>query len=229
MIQFNLLPDVKLEYVKAQRTKRTVVGGALIATGATFALFLLLFLTVHVVQKKSMNDLDKDIKEYSAELKGTKDLDKILTIQSQLGSLSPLHDQKAVSSRIFSLMQQVTPASVTINELTMDYAQGTINITGQAPGLNWVNTFADTLKFSTFTTPETQSQKAFTEVVMSQFSRNTTDTTYTLTAKLNATLFSSAGDITLNVPKTETTRSIVEQPKPIFRASEAETNNKADR
>ncbi len=228
MIQFNLLPDVKLQYVKAQRIKRTVVGSALIATAATFMLFLLLFLTVHLVQKKSMNDLNGDIKKYSSELKQTKDLNKILTIQNQLSSLGGLHDQKAVASRMFGLMQQVTPADVTINELNTDYAEGTISITGQAQGLNRVNTFADTLKFATFTTPESQQEKAFSDVVLSQFSRGESDTTYTITTAFNQALFSSASDITLTVPKTVTTRSVVEQPAAIFKAA-TDTNTQTSR
>ncbi len=230
MIQFNLLPDVKLEYVKAQRMKRTVITASLITTAASFGIFLLLALTVYVVQRKSLSDLNGDIKQYSTELKNTKDLNKILTIQNQLGALGGLHDRKAVVSRNFSLMQQVTPADVTINELTTDYEQGTIVITGQAPGLNRVNTFTDTLKFATFVTPETQQEKAFSNVVLSQFNRNATDTTYTITTSFNPALFSSVDQITLNVPRTITTRSVVEQPASLFQApADGNTNTGTNR
>jgi hypothetical protein len=81
MIQFNLLPDVKLEFVRAQRVKHAVVSGAVIASGAAFLIFLLLFIAVHVVQTKMIHDQTADIKKYSEEIKNTPDLEKILTIQ----------------------------------------------------------------------------------------------------------------------------------------------------
>ena len=94
MIQFNLLPDVKLEYVKAQRTKSTVISASFIAAGSAFAIFLLLFLIVNVVQRKSTSDLNKDIKKYHSQLTSTPDLAKIVTIQSQLKALPGLHEAK---------------------------------------------------------------------------------------------------------------------------------------
>lgn len=217
MIQFNLLPDVKLEFVKAQRTKRTVITSAFIATAASLGLFLLLFLTVHVIQKTSLSNLNSDIKKYSTELKQTPDLNKILTIQNQLSVLDGMHDDKSVSSRAFGFMQQVTPADITISELATDYALGTISITGQAASLDKVNTFTDTLKFATFTTAQAQKQKAFPNVVLSQFSRNEKDATYTITTGFAPALFSNADNISLEIPKTVTTRSVVEQPTDIFK------------
>ncbi|HSH55222.1 MAG TPA: hypothetical protein VK983_00185 [Candidatus Limnocylindrales bacterium] len=231
MIQFNLLPDVKLEYAKAQRTKRTVIGAAAVATAASFGIFLLLFLTVHVVQRKSISDLNGDIKQYSQELKDTKDLNKILTIQNQLASVNGLHDKKAVASRVFDLTQQVTPADVTINELEADYIQNTISITGQAPALQRVNTFTDTLKFATFTTKQnSKAEKVFSNVVLSQFSRTDQDTTYTITASFSPELFSNAADISLTVPANKvTTRSVVEQPSSLFKAPAETTNTTTNR
>lgn len=43
MIQFNLLPDVKLEYIKANRAKHTVVVAASVTAAAALGIFILLF------------------------------------------------------------------------------------------------------------------------------------------------------------------------------------------
>lgn len=228
MIQFNLLPDVKLEYAKAQRTKRTVMGMALIATAASFTLFALLFLTVHVVQKNSISDLDKDIKKYSTELRDTPDLNKILTIQNQLGSIGGLHENKVVASRATIIMQQVTPATVTISTLLMDYEQGILTVSGETDGLDKVNTFIDSLKFATFDTKDERGQKPFTKVVLSQFSRDEEGTSYTITAAIDPELFSGRNDIELTVPKTPTTRSVLEQPTGIFKQTDS-TNTQGTR
>ena len=109
MIQFNLLPDVKINFIKAQRTKRAVMGISLIASAAALVIFVMLLLTVHVFQKKNMNDLTKDIASSSKELRQTPNLSKMLTVQSQLNSLTGLHDAKPSTSRMFSFMNQLTP------------------------------------------------------------------------------------------------------------------------
>ena len=65
MIQFNLLPDVKLEYIKAKRTKRSVMLVSIIATGVALGISIMLFLTVSVLQKQHINNLNNDIQKYT--------------------------------------------------------------------------------------------------------------------------------------------------------------------
>jgi hypothetical protein len=219
MIQFNLLPDVKIEYVKAQRSKRLVMVSAFIATAASFALFLLLLIVVQGVQKKALNDLSGDIKDYSAELRATPDLDKILTIQSQLGSLGSLHEQKNAASRMFGTIQSVTPSDVTISDHAVDFTEHTMTITGNAPTLDKVNTFLDALKFTTFSKEGEESEKAFSNVVLTQFGRDEQGSTYTVTLNYNEALFDNQQEVTLSVPKTITTRSVIGQPTDIFKGS----------
>jgi hypothetical protein len=225
MIQFNLLPDVKIEYVKAQRTKRLVIGIALIATITSFAVFVLLLVAVQGVQRKNISDLNDDIQAYSKELKDTPDLDKILTIQNQLGSLSQLHTDKVVTSRTFGLMQQVTPSDVTIGDHFVDYTANTMTITGQAPGLDRVNTFVDTLKFASFKRGDEEEVKAFSGVVLEQFGRDEQGSTYSIKLNYDPTLFSIQEQITLSIPKTVTTRSVLGQPIDIFKRSSQPTNS----
>src|SRR5215467_2991209 len=100
MIQFNLLPDVKIQYLKAQRQKHLVVFISTIAIIAAIALFAFLVTFVDVLQKKNLSDLNADIQTNSNQLKSTPDLSKILTVQNQLKALPGLHDQKAVATRL---------------------------------------------------------------------------------------------------------------------------------
>jgi Tfp pilus assembly protein PilN len=224
MIQFNLLPDVKIEFVKAQRTKRLVVGSAVIATISTLVLFLLLLTAVVVVQKKSISDLDGDIKTYGSELKSTPDINKILTIQNQLGALNGLHNQKVVATRIFSLMQQTTPADVTISDHAVDYTASTMTITGAAPTLDRVNTFIDSLKFTSFVHNDNSTSKAFSSVVLAQFGRDAEGSTYTITLSFDPLIFSGDEKGTVVVPKTVTTRSVAGQPTDIFQKTTTDTS-----
>src|SRR5689334_20407685 len=102
MIQFNLLPDVKLEYLKAQRLKQAVVSIAAIVAGVVLAVLVILFLVVDVFQKQHLKAVNNDIKTYTAKLQSIPDLNKILTVQNQLNSLPALHAQKPVTSRLFN-------------------------------------------------------------------------------------------------------------------------------
>lgn len=220
MIQFNLLPDVKLEYVKAQRTKHTVISAAVISAASAFAVFLLLFLIVHVVQKVSLNNLNDDIKEYSAELSGTPDLPKILTIQNQLSALPNLHSAKPSASRAFTYIQQVTPTEVVINDLTIDYDNSTVSISGEAPSLDKVNTYVDTLKFTTYDADEATGERAFSDVVLTQFTKSPTGSTYTIGANFNPVIFDNTTEVELTIPSAVSTRSVIQQPLDIFKKPE---------
>lgn len=217
MIQFNLLPDVKIEYVRAQRTKRLVMGTAVIATLSTFALFLLLLIAVQGVQKQNIKSLNSDIKKYSSELESTPDLNKILTIQNQLAALNNLHNKKVVASRIFDVMQRTTPVEVTISDHLVDFTANKMSITGAAVSLDRVNTFVDTLKFTKFVHNDNSSSNAFSSVVLSQFGRDDKGSTYTITLAFDPGIFAIAEKGTVVVPTTVTTRSILGQPTDIFK------------
>jgi len=219
MIQFNLLPDIKQQYLKAQRQKHLVSFISTLATLAAIAIFVVLLLVVQVWQKKSISDLNGDIKKYSHELSSTDDLNKILTVQNQLKSLPALHDQKAVASRMFDYTTQLTPAKATISKLNLDFAANTVSITGSADSLATVNTYVDTLKFTKFTTngDDQQSGNAFSSVVLSTFGRTGNETTYTITANFDPLIFSQEQSATLTVPKITTSRSATEQPTDLFK------------
>ena len=183
MIQFNLLPDVKIEYIKARRQKRLVVlSSSLAAVGAlTVLIFLILF--VDAVQKKNLHDLNADIKTQSAQLEKTANLTKILTVQNQLTSLTSLHDQKPAVTRLFGFLSQLTPNAVSIGSLRIDYSQKTLSVSGSASSLDTIKNYVDTLKATTYTVNGTsaQAKTAFSSVVLSNFSRTATTATYTIT------------------------------------------------
>lgn len=217
MIQFNLLPDVKLEYVRAQRTKHTVISVAVISAASAFVIFLLLFLIVNLVQKKSLNDLNADIKQYNGQLAAIPDLPKVLTIQSQLSSLTGLHAAKPAATRSFTYIQQITPKDVAISDMTIDFEASSVTITGQTSDLEKVNIFVDTLKFTNFNSDGGSNKKAFSDVVLAQFTKSLTGSTYSITASFDPVIFDNTVKISLVVPNTVSTRSVVEQPQDIFK------------
>jgi Tfp pilus assembly protein PilN len=214
MIQFNLLPDVKQEYIKAEAMKRLVISVSFIASAASVSVLLLALFSVYIVQKKSINDLNNDIKTNSATLQNTSNISDILTVQSQLNSLSSLHQQKPVASRLFTYLSQLTPKRATISDLRIDYSLNTLTINGNAPSLDVVNTFVDGLKFTTYTTKDVStSQNAFSTVVLASFSRSAKSATYSITLDFDPAIFNVANDVTLKVGGQASTQ----QPSIIFK------------
>lgn len=222
MIQFNLLPDVKMEYMKAERTKRMVIAIASAVTVVSVAILIVLLMVVLVFQKKYMNDLSADITTYSKDLQSTPDLNKILTVQNQLSSLSGLHEQKPDATRIFPYIEEITPSEVSIASLTIDFEAQTFVISGSANSLSDVNKYVDTLKFTEYK-QDAQTHKAFSEVVLGSFGRADKGASYTINLKFDPIIFSNTTKVTLTVPEKVTTRSETEKPGALF---EPVTNSK---
>ncbi|TXG77366.1 hypothetical protein E6P97_01785 [Patescibacteria group bacterium] len=216
MIQLNLLPDIKLDYMKARRTKRMVVLIAVAVASVSLSLLILLFVVVNVLQKQHINNLTADIKADSQQLESTPDLNKVLTIQNQLSALPALHSQKPETSRLFKYLRQMVPNNVKISQLDVDYAAGTMVFTGSAPRIEDVNTFVDTLKFTTFRTGSEEPKRAFPEVVLTSFSRTDDGSNYQITVKYDPAIFATSQNIDFIVPKTVTTRSQTEKPSALF-------------
>lgn len=234
MIQVNLLPDVKLEFVKARRLKRTVIAICTLVSAVALTIFVLMFVSVSVVQKQHLGNLEADIKDQTDQLESMKDITKILTVQNQLNSLSGLHKDKPVSSRIFTYIKQLAPTEASINSLTVSFDETSMIITGDATNLASVNKFADTLKFTEYASGTQENQqvsKAFSEVTLSQFGLGTVvgtagkPATYTITLKYAPEIFSSANDVKLSIPNQVTTRSEIEKPQNVF---ESPTSTEGD-
>lgn len=227
MIQLNLLPDVKLEYIKAERSRRLIFSISFLVAAASIVLLLLL-LSVEGLQKKHLNDLTKDIASNSKKLQNEPQITKILTVQNQLGSLTELHAQEPAAGRLFTYLNQVTPNNVNITDLKADFTQQTMTITGTSDSLANVNKYIDTLKYTTFTTGDgSKPQPAFNNIVLSSFSLNsgTQDASqaanYTITLSFDKTIFDITQNVKLEVPSVTTTRLGVDQPTDLFKAAPA--------
>ena len=212
MVQFNLLPDVKKEYIKARRTKRLILTVSTLAVAGSLAVTVVLFLFVAIAQNKSIDDLSEDISSDISTLRSTNDLDKILTIQSQLDALPELHQQKPELSRAFEYLIQLTPADIKIQEVKIDNIENTMQITGSASDLASINRFADTLKFSRYSTPDEKDKVPFSSVITT-LNRNEEKSTYEIDVVYDPQLFDNSLEIKMVVPENKvTTRSTLGKP-----------------
>ncbi|MBP7766907.1 hypothetical protein KA068_00070 [Candidatus Saccharibacteria bacterium] len=224
MIQFNLLPKVKLDFVKAKRTQRLTILAAVIVSAISLAVFVLLLTTTLALGKHS-KDLSTDIKRETTKLNEVKDLNKIITIQSQLNSLPSLHDSKPVATRLFDFVKKTTPQNVTIESFDIDFSQeqaGTIKVTGAANALSSINVFVDTLKFTTYKTADGKTANAFSDVIMT-FSTTEKGASYDISLKFDPVIYAGTSTVELIVPAAKvTTRSETEKPEAVFQSNNTE-------
>lgn len=222
--QFNLLPDIKQTNVKTQKTRRLVTSTAVMVSLVAVGIFALMLLTVYGLQKKQLSDADGDIKKYSEQLRATPNLDKILTVQNQLNTLTGLHQSKHAASRIFNYMPEITPSNINLGNLALDFTANTMQIDGTADSQKTVNTFVDTLKSTTYTLGEdTATKPAFPSVILSSFGVGEGKASFSLSVSFDAVLFSNnatdqSGSLVtpkLSVPKLSS-RSVLDDPSNIL-------------
>lgn len=208
MIQFNLLPSVKREYVRAKRNKRLIILVSSLVGAVSILLFVLLFFSIQYVQKRYSESLSADIKTESKKLQGIADLNKVLTIQNQVNSLTGLHDKKPATPLLYGYLKQFTPEKASIASVAIDFDTQTITMNGEADSISIVNTFVDTLKFTDFKTADNKTSRAFSSVVLEGFGRSDKNATYQISLKYDPAIFVDSGKPVLVVPEGKvTTRS----------------------
>jgi cell division protein FtsL len=215
MIQLNMLPDIKIEFMRLSRIKRLVIAVTVVVIAVSAVVLISLISLVYGVQKNNLHNLNSSIIKYQAQIVNTSDLDKILTIQNQLAALPNLENNKPVVTRLFGYIQQLTPANITISDLTIDFTAHTIQVSGNSTGgIASVDQFVDTFKFSTYTTSSTSpSLNVFSNVVLTSFGLSQGVTSYGISANYDPNIFSSTySNIQINVPSEYSTRSITQQP-----------------
>jgi len=220
-VQFNLLPDVKLDYAKAQASRGKTASLAFLASAIALGLLVVLVVFVDVVQKKQLNDATNQVNSATSQLQAVPNLSKVLTVQNQLQTLSTLHANKHVTSRIFGYLVQLTPSAASLGQLTLDTTTNALTISGTANSQQTVNTFIDTLKFAQYQVGSSGTlTTAFPSVTESGFSIGAGNVSYSLTIQYDPQIFSNAlkdaqGNLvapTLVVKSQTTTRSVLEDP-----------------
>lgn len=148
MIEINLLPDVKQEFVRSRRLKRVVVASAILTSIVAAGIVALLVFYVFAVQPGREYFLDQSIKSRASELEKNKNLTRDLTLQNQLVTVTELHEDKGVYSRLFDYLRILNPQepnNISISQASLDTATGTLSIEASAKNFPAVSIFQDTL------------------------------------------------------------------------------------
>jgi hypothetical protein len=151
MIELNLLPDVKKEFIRAQRIRNTVISGAIIVSLVCGGLVALLAVFVYAGQGVIINNLKQQITENHTKLAGQQEINKYLAIQSQLAALDTAAGQRSVYGRVLDALPALNPAApnnVTLYDFSINKADSSATMSGQAATFEVVNNFKNTLEKS---------------------------------------------------------------------------------
>ena len=226
MIQFNLLPQVKLEFIKARRIKRLVVLFSCVAAVVILAVMLNLLLYVNVYQKNHISNLDRQIQSSTTSLKNTTDLSQALTVENQINTIPGLYKNNPVASRLFNYLSEIIPSQASVSSINLNFPTNSVTLSGNANNLITVTGLVDTLKSATYQiSSTTPAQNAFSQVVLSSFGYSETGgATYGITADFAPAIFSNTNTVTsLSIPNVVVNRStsLFEEPS----ATNAQNSN----
>lgn len=163
MISINLLPDVKLEFLKTQKIKYRFISLAVIISIICLALLLLMAIYVKGIQPAQLNSAKNKVKESAAKLSSDPDNFKVVTLQNQLTALNTINSQKPLVSRSFDYMQSIVSPSVSLTSISNDLATKKITIQATTDTLKTANEFSDTLKHAKFEYRDANGQKQTTQ------------------------------------------------------------------
>ncbi|HTK39364.1 MAG TPA: hypothetical protein VL362_00695 [Patescibacteria group bacterium] len=136
MIQINLIPDVKREYLRARRLRDIAISVAIVVSIAGVAVVIVMAL---ILSSQAAREYfaDQNIKTEYAKLSEVKDLSDMVTIQNQLSLISGQHQNKTMDSRLFSVLQAINPAppnDVQFTSVILDPETGTLTFEGLTNG-----------------------------------------------------------------------------------------------
>lgn len=229
MIQLNLLPDLKKEFIKSQKTKGVVISASILVTIGAVGLSVLLFVYVTFLQQLQINLATDDIKQKESQLSSVTDVNKYLTIQAQLAALPDLHNGKGSYSRLFDFLGIVNPGppnNASLSNLQLSTLEKTITVSGTTASFETLNVFVDTLKHAEITYKkngqgETITEKMFTQALvqtsgLAHVGANNV-VSFSIKTVYNPSVFDVQNtNVTAKVPNITTTQSITQSPQQLF-------------
>jgi Tfp pilus assembly protein PilN len=201
MIQFNLLPDVKKQYIKAKRTKRLITSTSIIISGTAIVVVFLLFSYVQIGQKGHIEDQTNDINKATVEIQSIEDINEMLTVQNQLSLLTGLHESKPETSRIFDYLSQLVPEQAKVTTLDISVEASSIKIRGSADSIATINKLVDTIKIAEYTVDENAEERnlAFSNVT-TQLSGENTGASFSIELTYEPVIFDNTKVVKLSIP-----------------------------
>lgn len=229
MIQLNLLPDLKKEFIKSQKTKGVVISTSILVTIGAVGLSVLLFIYVTFLQQLQINLATDDIKQKEKQLSSVTDISKYLTVQAQLAALPDLHNGKGSYSRLFDFLGIINPGApnnASLSNLQLSTLDKTIIVNGTTASFESLNVFVDTLKHAEITYKKNGQGDPITEKMFAQALVQTSGlahvgsnniVSFSIKTIYNPSIFDVQNtNVAAKVPNITTTQSVTQSPRQLF-------------
>lgn len=180
MVQINLLPDVKQEYLKSQQSKHAFVIGAVLVSVLFIAILALIYAYVSIAQPRHLSNLQTDIDDSIKQSKEVPSSVEMVTVQGALEQLPGLQDKKQITSRLFGYINSFTPKDVSYAEIKLDLSTNILTLRGETTNYEQTNILANNLKSAELTFVQNDSSstiKPFSQVVFTSLGKAEQTTT----------------------------------------------------
>jgi hypothetical protein len=231
MIELNLLPDVKKEFLKAQRTRNNVISGAIILTIAAAVITAILASTVYIGQNAVIALQTKSVKEKNDKLKSQPEIEKYLTVQNQLKNIDTLHNGKYLYSRALTYLQALnpsTPNNVVLSSVSLKKEDKSLELEGSVRNFEALTIFKTTLqtaklKYQTANSSDQQETVLFNTVTLADAGIRSSDKTSVVNFRMlltypEAIFLTSTKNGKIEVPNEVTSDGDRNAPKELFGA-----------
>jgi hypothetical protein len=245
MLQINLLPDVKKEFLRAQRQRNLVMTISILASVVAGSIILIMGLVMggQLVQKNILNgNIDRDKKTIQKE-QSDNQLNEYLTVQNQLSQIDNLKETQPVFSRVFDYLKQLNPAAPNSVELSSvrilsagsadGVSTGMIELQGSTADFASLDVYKTTLLHTKITYSDGSDGDAVTEALFSEVTVRDAGlsqgdgedrVSFTIDVIYNEAAFkASSTAVTLKIPQ-ETT-SDADRNAPTFNSQPAKTDS----
>jgi len=227
MIQLNLLPDLKKEFIKSQKNKSLVISSSILVTLGAIGLSALLFVYVTFAQQVQIGLVTQEIQKKSKEVSDIPDINKYLTIQNQLSSIDTLHNGKGKYSRLFEFFGVLNPSppnNINLSSAQLVTSDKSVMFNGTTATFESLNIFVDTLKNAQASYKAPGSDEVIKENMFEQVfvqnsglgrTNNSQVVAFTVRAIYKDAVFNAANtDVKVEVPSITTTPSATQSPIP---------------
>lgn len=170
MIFINLLPDVKIEYIRALRIKRLLVLMSVILITCCLLISSIMYFITGYQQKAAISEIEgvpsnkadnieaTGNKKLIEEIQAKKGTDFILTLQDKLVILPKLHDNKTAVDRLFdndkrndlAYLNTLIDSDSVVESLSFDFVNNTFTLTGKTVDSASASVARDTIEFIGF-------------------------------------------------------------------------------
>lgn len=132
--EINLVPEVKLQMIKAQKMRNLVLFICIVVSAVSVGVVAVLF-SIKSGQDIAMTVQDNRLNKMSVKLAEYDELGNLVAIQSQLEKMGELGEAKTVPSRVFGALGAMVPTGgdvVKFSELRIDLETGILRLEAQA-------------------------------------------------------------------------------------------------